>query len=250
LVPTSIGTNRGTSALSASFLHINSRGFLLCDFLVARAIPLYSFTVTGMGARSPTNEEMNQRNSVFLALVMNSYLREGRRPRDPDRLERKRANELKHRARVCVECGVFPLFLTEGAAPEIPVALFPDLGESEGETRSGISRTLPSRQEPIPAGRTSTGSRSPIEKESKRRQFSCARVCRVACLSPSCARACVSSVACLFPSLPDGGRCPGNPGRALPRPRRERGRDAVWDFKNAPLSSGTHTCGKDCVHGI
>jgi hypothetical protein len=112
-VPTSIGTNRGTSALSASFLHINSRGFLLCDFLVARAIPLYSFTVTGMGARSPTNEEMNQRNSVFLALVMNSYLREGRRPRDPDRLERKRANELKHRARVCVECGVFPLFLTK-----------------------------------------------------------------------------------------------------------------------------------------
>jgi hypothetical protein len=167
-------------------------------------------------------------------------------------LREKESKGTQHRARVRVSGAACPppLFLTEGAAPKIPVALFPDLGESEGETRSGISRTLPSRQELIPAGRTSTGSRSPIEKESKRRQFSCARVCRVACLSPSCARACVSSVACLFPSLPDGGRCPGNPGRALPRPRRERGRDAVWDFKNAPLSPGTHTCGKDCVYGI
>jgi hypothetical protein len=77
--------------------------------------------------------------------------------------------------------------------------------------------------------------RSPREKESKRRQdFVRACVSRVACLSPSCARECVSSVACLCRSLPDGGRCPENPGRALPRPRRERGRDAVWDFKTLP----------------
>ena len=39
----------------------------------------------------------------------------------------------------CVECGVsLSLFPTEGAAPKIPIAPFPDPGESEGETRSGI----------------------------------------------------------------------------------------------------------------
>jgi hypothetical protein len=81
-------------------------------------------------------------------------------PANSDRLERKRANEGKiscarvcrvwrvclPRARVSV-CRVWrvcvALFLTEGAAPKIPVALFPDLGESEGETRSGISRRSP-----------------------------------------------------------------------------------------------------------
>ena len=49
--------------------------------------------------------------------------------------------------------------------------------------------------------------------------------------------------------LPDGGRCPENPDRALPRPRRERGRDAVWDFLNAP-SVVNVTLGSDDVHGI